>query len=228
MGMFDSIFGSGGSDPSKKAMPYLQQVPGTVSPYYQPYINAGGNALNTLQGQYTNLINNPGGELNQIGSSYQQSPGYQFALQQALYGANNASAAGGMAGSPQGIQNDETLATNLANQDYYNYLNHALGLYGMGIQGEQGLNQMGYNASDQLAKELSRNLYSEAGLQYAGQASKNSSSQGILGGLLGGASNIGGMYMLGSMLGPAAGSAAIDTSGMTAADWAALDAAALA
>jgi hypothetical protein len=196
MGMFDSIFGSGGSDPSKKAMPYLQQVPGTVTPYYQPYINAGGSALNTLQGQYNNLINNPGGELNQIGSSYQQSPGYQFSLQQALYGANNASAAGGMAGSPQGIQNDETLATNLANQDYYNYLNHALGLYGMGIQGEQGLNQMGYGASDALAKELSRNLYSEAGLEYGGQASKNASKQGLFGGLAGDATGLGMAYML--------------------------------
>ena len=227
MGMFDSIFGSGGSDPSKKAMPYLQQVPGTVSPYYQPYINSGGQALNTLQGQYSNLINNPGGTMNQIGSSYQQSPGYQFSLQQALYGANNASAAGGMAGSPQGVQNDETLATNLANQDYYNYLNHALGLYGAGLEGEQGLNQMGYHASDALAKELSRNLYSEAGLSYAGQASKNASSQGLLGGLFGAGTTLGGDYLLGSMLGGGAGGAA-SGAGMSSMDWAALDAAALA
>ena len=196
MGMFDSIFGSGGSDPSKKAMPYLQQVPGTVSPYYQPYINAGGSALNTLQGQYSNLINDPGGKMNQIGSSYQQSPGYQFSLQQALYGANNASAAGGMAGSPQGVQNDETLATNLANQDYYNYLNHALGLYGAGLEGEQGLNQMGYGASDALAKELSRNLYSEAGLNYSSQASKNMGKSSLFGGLAGDAAGLGMAYML--------------------------------
>ena len=196
MGMFDSIFGSGGSDPSKKAMPYLQQIPGTITPYYQPYIDAGQQSLNTLQGQYSNLINDPGGKMNQIGSSYNQSPGYNFALQQALYGANNASAAGGMAGSPQGVQNDEELATNLANQDYYNYLNHALGLYGMGMQGEQGLNQMGYGASDALAKELSRNLYSEAGLSYAGQASKNASSQGFFGGLAGDATGLGIAHML--------------------------------
>lgn len=228
MGMFDSIFGSGGSNPADKAMPYLQQVPGTVSPYYQPYINTGNQASSTLQNQYSNLVNNPGGTLNNMGQSFNQSPGYQFQLQQAMYGANNAQAAGGMAGSPQNVQQNETLSSNLANQDYYNWLNHAMGLYGQGLSGEQSLYNTGYGASDQLAKELSRNLYSEAGMQYAGQASKNASSQGLLGGLLGAGSNLGGMYMLGSMLGPAAGSAGIDTAGMSAADWAALDAAALA
>lgn len=196
MGMFDSIFGSGSSNPANKAMPYLQQVPGTVTPYYQPYIDTGNQASSILQNQYSNLVNNPGGTLNTIGQSFNQSPGYQFQLQQALYGANNAQAAGGMAGSPQNVQQNESLANNLANQDYYNWLNHALGLYGQGLSGEQSLYNTGYGASDALAKELSRNLYSEAGLQYSGQANKNMAESSLFGGLAGDAAGLGMAYML--------------------------------
>lgn len=161
------------SNPADAAMPYLQKIPGTITPYFQPYIDAGSSALNTLMGQYNTLLTNPAAIMNMAGSGFQASPGYQYQVNQGLYGANNAAAAGGMLGTAANQTNDASIASNLANQDYYNYLNHALGLYGMGLQGEQGINQMGFSASDQLADALAKNLMAEGGMAYAGQANQN-------------------------------------------------------
>lgn len=183
MGIFDSLFGN--SDPSKGAMKYLNQIPGTVSPYYNPYIQAGQNQSQGLQDQYSRLINNPSDVMNQIGGSYQQSPGFQFAVQQALQGSGNAAAAGGMAGSPQHEQQNQELATNLADQDYNQYMQNALGLYGQGLQGSQGLYNTGYNASNTLANILANNMGSQASLKYAGGANQNMANMGMFGSLLG-------------------------------------------
>lgn len=187
MGLFD-IFG-GGKDPSKDAMKYLNQVPGTVKPYYDPFIQAGQRQLPGLEEQYAGLISNPGQMLNQIGSGYQQSPGYEFALQQALQGAQHSAAAGGMAGSPMAQQQSMQLANDIASQDYQRYLQNALGLYGTGLSGSQGLYNMGYGASDTLAQLLAGNLGSQASLGYAGGANKNMMNLGTLGALTGGASS---------------------------------------
>lgn len=160
-------------DPSQSAQPYLNQIPGALSPYYQPYIQQGQQAGNQLQGQYGQLTNDPGGKLNQIGGSFHQSPGFNFALQQALQAGGNAAAAGGMAGSPQHQQQNMATATGLANQDYYNYLGNAEGLYGQGLQGLQGTQELGYNASNEYGQSLGANLQSQGNLAYAGAANRN-------------------------------------------------------
>lgn len=171
----------GFQDPSKAAEPYLRQIPGIQHEYYDPYVNAGRSALTSNQQQYGSLINNPGGTLNQIGQGYQQSPGYQFALQQALQAGNNASGAGGMAGSPQHQQQNMELATNLANQDYHKYLSDALGLYKMGSEGMHDIANTGYNASSTLAGNLGSNLMNQGNLAFSGAANQNQ----LLGSLLG-------------------------------------------
>ncbi len=173
LGVTDTFTGKGYKDPAKAAQPYLNQVPETISPYYQPYINAGQGSLNTLQQQYGNLVNNPGQQLNTIGQGYQQSPGYDFQMQQALQAANHAAAAGGMTGSPQNQQQNMQVASDIANQDYYNWLGQALGLYNTGLSGTQDINKMGYGASNELAQSLANNLMSQSGLQYQGAQGQN-------------------------------------------------------
>jgi hypothetical protein len=160
-------------NPADAANPYLQQIPDTLKPYYQPFIDAGANALSTSQNQFNQLSTNPGGRMNEIGQSFQQSPGFDFQVQQAMQGSNQAAAAGGMAGSPQHEQQNMQLANNLANQDYYNWLGNALGIYKVGLGGEQDISKMGYGASNELAQSLSNNLLSQAMLQYQGQAGEN-------------------------------------------------------
>ena len=119
----------------------------------QPYIDQGQAQYGNLNSQYGQLMNDPGGRMNQIGQSYHQSPGFQFALQQALQGAGHAAAAGGMAGSPHHEQQNMGLATNLANQDYNQWLQQALGLYGRGMSGSQSLyDTRGKNLASRWAK----------------------------------------------------------------------------
>jgi hypothetical protein len=167
---------------------YLQQIPGQLTPYYQPYMDAGTGAMTNLQGQYGQLINDPGAKFNQIGQSFQQSPGFNWQMQQALQGANHAAAAGGMAGSPEHEQQNESVANNLANQDYYNYMDHVMPMYTEGLHGEQDLMHQGYNATKSLTDQIAQELSQSARLQYGENASKTAAESSIFGGVAEGAS----------------------------------------
>lgn len=186
-GLGQMFFGNSGQDPFKQANKFFNKIPGAVQPYYQPYQQAGQNALGQLQGQFGNLVNDPNAMLNKIGAGYQKSPGYDWQLQQALGAGTNAAAAGGMAGSPQHQQQAMTTATGLANQDYYNYLNKALGLYGTGLQGLGGLNQMGYGANDQMANIMFNMLANQGALGYKNALAENQSQGSQWGNIAGSA-----------------------------------------
>jgi hypothetical protein len=190
MGLFDGLFGKGSKNPADSAMPYLNQIPGATSGYFQPYINAGQYALPTLQGQYNQLLGSPGAKLNEIGGQFQQSPGFQFALQQALQGAGHAAAAGGMAGSPQHEQQNMGLATDLANQDYYNWLGHATGLYNQGLAGEQGLASGGLQAGSSMADMIAQTLAQQANLSFNGQQQQNQNKSDMWGNIFKGAGSL--------------------------------------
>lgn len=209
-----SMFGGGsggGHDPYDAAKGYFDKIPGQISPYFNPYINAGHDALGKLQGQYgtmmgqyqgvqnqyNDLMNDPAATYNWLGSGYQKSPGFDWQMNQGMNAANNAAASGGMQGSPQHQQQASTMATGLANQDFQNYMNRVSGMYGMGLQGNanmfntglqgmQGINQMGYNASDSLAGALGSNLMNQGNLAFSGAAAKNQSKGSGWGDLLGG------------------------------------------
>ena len=194
----DSFFGGKSTmpNPADAAMPYLNQVPGTIKPYYDPYISAGQGALGTLQGQYSQLVNDPGSLMRMLGSGFQQSPGYQFQYNQGKNAVDNAAASGGFLGTEQHQQNAGAMASNLANKDFYDYFNNAKDLYGRGLSGYEGINQMGYNASDTLASSLGANLMNQGQLAYQGQQSENEAQQAgmqnllsLLGGLGGGIAN---------------------------------------
>lgn len=194
----------GGADYMKAANPYLQKMQGGIDRYLQPYIGAGQNAMGTLQGQYNSLINDPSSMMNKFGAGYQQSPGYQYNVDQATNASNNAAAAGGFIGSPQQQEYMAKQIGGLASQDYNQYLNNAMGLYGQGLQGMGNINQMGFGASGQAQQSMSDMLKSQAELAYANAANKQQSKGGFfsgLGGLLGG---VGG-FLTGGPVGAAAG-----------------------
>jgi hypothetical protein len=195
-GAIGAGFGSMMSDwqnPADAASPYFNQMPAQLKQYFSPYIDAGNKALPQLQGQYGSLMSNPGGKVNEIGAGYHQSPGFQFALQQALQGANHAAAAGGMAGSPQHEQENMGLATNLANQDYNQWLQNALGLYGTGLQGSQGLYNTGAESGMRLGENLASVLANRAKLAYEGQNAENQQEGGEWGSLMSGIGTVAGL-----------------------------------
>lgn len=175
-----------GGNPAHDAMGQLNQIPGAISPYLSPYFNAGTGVLPQLGNQFNRLATNPGARMNAIGQNFQQSPGFQFSLQQALQGADHAAAAGGMAGSPQHEQQNMQIATQMGNQDYYNWLHDALGLYGTGLSGEQNMAQMGMGAGQSLADQIAQMLSAKSQLSYAGKANQNESTGGAFGNILGG------------------------------------------
>lgn len=185
------LFGMGGKNPADAGMKYLNQIPGQTQPYYQPYMDAGKGALSDLQNQYKDLLG--GNVQNRLGENYKESPGYQFALQQALNASNNAHAAGGQLGIPAHEQANMGIAQGLAAKDYNDYIQNQLGLYGQGLQGEQGINQMGYNANTGFA-DLLANLgsakaqYGAAGADWKNQQNKDAWSNifGGFGSLFGG------------------------------------------
>lgn len=207
-------------NPADAASPWLSQIPDALKQYLSPYINQGQQTFGELNnyinrgntagdmalGQYGALANNPAGVMNQIGGTFHQSPGYNWQVNQALGAANRAAAAGGMAGSPAEQQQIAGTANQLANQDYYNYLGHALGLYGTGLQGLQGISNTGAsigqniygsgaNAASNLADSLSSYYMSQGNLAYAGAQNQNQNDVGGLGELIDGIGSIASMFM---------------------------------
>jgi hypothetical protein len=168
-------------NPASGAMGYLDQNPDIYRQYYDPYVQAGQNAMPTLEEQYQMLLSNPDALYSMLGRGYEQSPGYQFQLDQGLNAGNQAMAAGGMLGTPAHQQQNMGYAQGLANQDYNNYMSQMLGMYGQGLAGTQGMFDTGYNASTGLAGNLAGNNLSKANLQYSGQANQNQAISGLLG-----------------------------------------------
>ena len=180
----------GGENPADAAMPYLNKIPREVKGYYEPYIEAGKGALDQARDEYGNLIRNPAGKFREFGQGFQQSPGFQFALQKALQGAGHAAAAGGMAGSPQHEQQAMELATQLGNQDYYNYINHIQNLFGTGLEGIGGIAKMGQQAGSSLADQIAQALAAKSALAYKGAAAENERTGSNIGNILQGAGTL--------------------------------------
>jgi hypothetical protein len=173
-------------DPSKAASPYLSKIPGLLHQYMDPYIQAGTSALPTLEAQYNQLLQDPTALMSKIGGQFKASPGYQYNVDQATRAANQAAAAGGMAGSPAEQAELAKNVTGLASQDYNQFMNRALGLYGSGLGGLGGLERQGQQESSQLAEDLARNQMSQAQQAEAEAQARNQR----IGGMIGGATNI--------------------------------------
>lgn len=178
LGAIGGLFG--GSDEKDETDKILAQIPAEMRQYLQPYIDAGMVSLPNLRSisdQYAKLYENPNDIISRIGSGYTQSPGYQWQLNQGENAINNAAAAGGMIGTGQHQQQAGQLATNLANQDYQNYLDKALGVFNTGLAGrtgiESGIFNTGADASGTLATSIANALMGQAGLNYKRSANNN-------------------------------------------------------
>ena len=185
-------------NPAKGALDELGRIPGQTQGYYQPYQQAGNQALNSLMGQYGSLMNNPGQKFGDLGAGYKESPGYQKTLMEALSGANNAAAMGGQLGTPQHQDYAAQAAGNVANEDYEQYINHILGMYGQGLQGQQGIETQGYGANTDYANMLANLGQQRAQYQYAGQAGQNAANAQNWGNIFGGAAQAGSGYFGGN------------------------------
>ncbi len=198
-GMFN-LFGKH-TNPADVANKTIGQIPGQVEKYYSPYMEAGKGAMGDLQNRYKDLLS--GNVQNQLGESYKESPGYQFKLREAMNQGGNAAARGGYLGTPQDQQYSMQLGNDIAGQDYGDYINRQLGLYGQGLSGEQGINQMGFDANKNMADTWGNTLGQQGAYNFAGQAGKNAAHAGGLSDLFSGLGTAGASLFGG----PAGGSA---------------------
>lgn len=176
--------GGFGRNPEDEARKNLNQIPGTIKPYYEPYIQGGNWAMPQLQQQFGQLMSDPNAVISRLGAGYKESPGYKWRLGQGEAAINNANAAGGMLGTNQHQQQAGKLAGDLADQDYQNYLNSAMGLYGTGLSGAQDMAHQGQQAGGDLATSLGNLLQTQAGLGYKGAANQNQSNSDLISSLM--------------------------------------------
>ena len=112
---------------AQQSLDFNKQVYSDISNNFAPYLQSG------LQGQqaYNSLLGLGAAPAGFQG--YQQSPGYQFQLNQGLDAAQSSAAARGGLMSGKTLADLNTYGQGVANQDYQTYLNR---LQGIGTQGQ--------------------------------------------------------------------------------------------
>lgn len=189
-GLFGKFFGNQGINPYGEQSKYLDQIPGMAQKAYDPYINAGQQLMGKQNDIYSQMMSDPNAFFNKIGAGYKESPGYQKSLQEALGGITNASAAGGMAGSPMHQQLSGEKAAELASGDFQQYINNILGIQGTGLQGGENTMNRGFNATQGLTGMLGSNL-AQQGLNAANSANwQNQNDRQDWGNIFSGAAGI--------------------------------------
>lgn len=174
MGLF-----SDPTDPMKDANRYLNKIPGIGQQYYNPFIQGGQQAGNTLQGEYGKMLD-PTDFINNIMKNYQESAGAQYQQKQLGQGIGATAAAGGYAGTPEHQQEYGQMANGIMSQDMQQYLQNALGVYGGGLSGEQDIYGKGFQASGSLADMLGGLLSSQAGLAFQNDSQQNASHDAFM------------------------------------------------
>jgi hypothetical protein len=183
-----NIFGKQKS-PYDAASKIYGQIPGATEKYLSPYMQAGQSALGDLMGQYGQLTGSTGDVYNKLAGGYQQSPGFQSALKQALGAAGNQAAAGGMTGTPMAQLQSADVAGTLSQKDFGDYMGRMMGLYNTGLQGMGDIGKMGYGASTNYADMLGNIMAQQGGMAGMSQALQNQQRSGgisqVLQGLMG-------------------------------------------
>lgn len=195
-----SMFGKPSyQNPADAAMPYLNQVPGQISNYYQPYSNTGRGAMNQYYGQMQNL-GTPQGAMdvfNQMAGGYSESPWAKQQTDQMTQSMGQLGAASGMAGTPSMQLALANQIQGITSKDQQNYQNMVSGLYGQGLGGLQDLTHLGYQADSSHAEDLIKNLMAQAGLSYSGAANQNNYNSALA---QGGMNNLSGLLGAGGSL----------------------------
>jgi hypothetical protein len=177
------------NNPVNAAMPYLNQIPGTLAPYFNPFIDAGQRLSPGLEQRYRQLSSNPGGVYNELASGYKESPAYQLRLKEALRGAGNAQAAGGTLGTPLHQLLASRIGTEVQGADLDNYIKMVLGLMNEGLGGQENIVNRGYEAGTRYGENLGNLLGSQADLAFKGKAGQNLSNQQNWSNIFSGAAN---------------------------------------
>lgn len=187
------LFG-GDADPSAEANQYLDRIAPMEKGYYNPYIQKGNDAYDSISGSLGKMSSDPVAFLEELMKSYTPSRGYNLRRDEALRSAGNTAAAGGMRGSINDIDTESRLTDSLMGEDMQQWLQNVLGIQKEGMGGEQHIFDTGYDATRNLTSDLSNVLGTQGSLAYQGAASKNQSHSDLLSGLMKAAAGGAGFY----------------------------------
>lgn len=174
---------SSSQNPARAAMPYLNQVPGVVHQGYDPYVQQGQQAGQTLQSEYSKQLD-PATFLSHLQEGYKPSSEYDFKKEELMKGMRAMGGAGGYSGTPLHQMQYGEQADKLLSGDMQQYLQNALGIYGQGIAGTQDFYNKGYGATSSLTDALGSNLQTQATNAFTGQQQQNQSRQALMNALM--------------------------------------------
>ncbi len=147
-----------------------------ISQAYNPYVQGGQKATNTLYDLYG--LNGQGAAQNAFGN-FQTSPGYQFRMDQGTQALDRSAAARGYLNSGRNIKDLERFGQGIGSGEYGNYL-----------AGLQGLGNQGYSATGAQAGLQAQGEQGQLGAQQGAStipqgmvAGANAQNQGITGAL---------------------------------------------
>jgi hypothetical protein len=209
-----------GGDPNEAANKYLDQIPGQLKEYADPYIQQGKDAYGQLSPEYNKMTSDPTAFLENMMKGYEPSKAYQMQRDEALQAAGNSAAAGGMRGTTMDRDDSSRIASMLQGQDMQQWLQNVMGIKGAGMQGQQGFYDKGFMASSQLGSDLSNVLGTKAtnafqGVQQQNQARNDMISKlmGLVGGGIGAGAGALAGGPAGAMMGSQAGQGLASTFG---------------
>lgn len=182
-------------NPSREANHYLDQIPGMARENYNPYIERGGRAGGTIEGEYGRMLN-PTSFIDDIMKNYKTSAGAQYQHDKLGKGIGATAAAGGFSGTPEHQQEYGEMADKIMSQDMQQYLENALGVHNRGLSGEEGLYNKGFEGSKELSDLLGGTLTSKASGAFQGASQTNADRQALMNSI---------MKMLSNMAGAGAG-----------------------
>lgn len=168
-----------------------------------PYLNLGKSSINQLSGALPTVAQ----PFNMTEDQLQQTPGYQFTLDQGLKSVQNSAAARGLGSSGAALKGAAQYATGLADNTYQNQFNNywtnALNQYNMQLGRYNALaNQVGLgenaaaglgNTGASVAQTVGNNIVGAGNAAAAGQV-------GVANALGGAANNAGNLYYSNSLL----------------------------
>jgi hypothetical protein len=124
------------------------------------------------------MMNDPTGFINKLMENYKTSEGYNFQKGQLTKELGNTAAAGGVAGTPQDQMNQAEGIQGLLGKDMQQFLENALGVYGGGLSGEEGIATRGYDASGKLTDTLGNALNQQGGFAFQNAQQQNKNRKG--------------------------------------------------
>lgn len=131
-----------------------------------------------------NAIQSPGNIPMTAAAGFQETPGYQFQVQQGTQGVLNSLSALGMKNSGKALKSLDTFTQGVANQEYGNWLNRIAGVAGMGQQQTNATNTLSQNAATNIGQTFQDQGQARAS-GYVGQANAWSNGFNQVGNALG-------------------------------------------